>query len=109
MPRLYTGFCNVLEAVVGGDKTFGEAASGDGRWRTLLASGARVGEEFRTAWMCLQGEAQAAAAWLEEEVEGPLATNVNSAGDGSVSGKTRSLLVEHREKLMGRLLQEELS
>ena len=44
-----------------------------------------------------------------EEVEGPLATNVNSAGDGSVSGKTRGLLVEHREKLMGRLLQEELS
>ena len=55
---------------------------------------ARVGEEFGTAWRNMQAEAEVAAAWLGEEVEGPLATNVNSAGDGSVSGKTRSLIVE---------------
>ena len=63
LPRLYKGFCNVLEAVVGGDEAFGEAASGDGRWRTLLASSARVGEEFWTAWRCLKDEVVAAAAW----------------------------------------------
>ena len=57
LPRLHTGFCKVLEDVVGGDDAFGEAASGDGRWRTLLASGSRVGEEFGTAWRSLQGEA----------------------------------------------------
>ena len=109
LPRLHTGFCKVLEDVVGGDDAFGEAASGDGRWRTLLASGSRVGEEFGTAWRCLQGEAEAAAAWLGEEVEGPLATDVNSAGDGSTSGKTRSALVENREKVLGKLLLESLS
>ena len=63
---------DTLVTGLGGDEAFGEASSGDGRWRTLLASGSRVGEEFGTAWRSLQGEAEAAAAWLGEEVEGPL-------------------------------------
>ena len=74
-----------------------------------LHTGTRVGEEFKSAWEYLKGEAEAAAALLGEEVEGPLATDINSAGDGSISGETRSQIVEQRERQMGRVLLEGLS
>ena len=74
----------------------------------MLASGSRIGVEFSQSWTELQREAQAAAAWLGGEVEGPLANPVASAGDGSTSGKTRSLIVEQRERQMGRVLEESL-
>ena len=44
-----------------------------------------------------------------EEVQGPLSSPVENAGDGSVSGATRGLLVSTREMLMGRVLERALS
>ena len=103
LPRLHTGFCKVVESVVGGADDFGEEASGISRWRTLLTSGSRVGQEFEAAWRSLKSEAEVAAQWLGQELEGPLAADVASAGETSTSGKTRHLIVEQREKTMGRL------
>ena len=108
LPRLHRGFCPALAPIVGGEEVFGDAAASDDRWRVLLASGSRIGVEFSQSWTELQREAQAAAAWLGGEVEGPLANPVASAGDGSTSGKTRSLIVEQRERQMGRVLEESL-
>ena len=108
MPRLFKGFCPALEDLVEDEDVFGEGAPDAGRWRVMLASGSRVGAEFASSWRELQREAVAAAAWVGAEVEGPLAAEVASAGDGSTSGKTRALIVEHRERLMGRVLEESL-
>ena len=50
-----------------------------------------------------------AAEWLDGEVEGPLAADVASAGQDLASGNLRSSIVEHRERTMGRLLEEGIS
>ena len=84
---------------------FGEAASDIGRWRVLLDSGSRVAHEFASSWRALRDEAESAAAWLGRELGGPLAAEVSSAGQG-YQGKLRSSIVEHREQMMGRLLDE---
>ena len=108
LPRLWEGFCPLLEAVVGGAECFGEEVAWEGRWRVLLQSGHRVGQEFLEAWSTLKVEAEQAAAWLGREVEGPLAEEVSNAGSGSTSGSTRNLIQEQREELMGKLLSKAL-
>ena len=105
LPRLHKDFCPGLSAVVGGEEMFGEAASEIGRWRVLLESGAKVGGEFAESWRALKSEAELAAAWLGRELEGPLAVDLASAGEGS-SGNLRSSIVENRERMLGRLLEE---
>ena len=56
----------------------------------------------------LKSEAENAAEWLSEDVEGPLVSEASSAGSGLIDGNLRSLLVEHRERMMGRVLEESL-
>ena len=56
----------------------------------------------------LRREAEDGATLLGEELSGPLTVEVESAGEGSCSGATRSKIVEAREQLMGRLLAEGL-
>ena len=108
LPRLYQGFCSMLTPVVGGEDVHGEGATDLGRWRTLLDSGSKVGHEFSECWRKLKVEAESAAEWLGGEVEGPLAADVASAGESS-TGNLRASIVEHREQMMGRLLEEGLS
>ena len=109
LPRLHKGFCPMLTPVVGGEEEHGEGATDLGRWRVLLDSGSRVGAEFAVCWRVLKAEAQSAAEWLGGEVEGPLAQDVASAGESCSAGNLRSLMVEHRERTMGRLLEEGLA
>ena len=106
--KLHKGFCSTLFTVVGGEDRFGETASGDDRWRTLLDSGSKLGQEVNEAWGALQREDQDAAAWLGEEVTGPLSVDVASAGGKCCSGETRGKITEHREMIMGRLIDEGL-
>ena len=108
LPKLHKGFCSTLVTVVGGGDRFGETASGDDRWRTLLDSGSKLGQEFKEAWQALQREAEDAAAWLGEEVTGPLSVDVASAGGRCCSGETRGKITEHREMTIGRLIDEGL-
>lgn len=51
------GICPQLADKMGGDDCFGEDA-GENRWRVMLSSGCREGEELRRAWSSLQEEEQ---------------------------------------------------
>ena len=51
---------------MGGQDCFGEDAPLDMRWRIMLESGSREGEELRRVWSKLRQEELQAAAWLEK-------------------------------------------
>ena len=53
IPTLHTGFGSILTNEVGGTNRFGEGVQPEGRWRTLLNSGCRVGRELSVAWNSL--------------------------------------------------------
>ena len=61
------GICPQLADQVGGEECFGEDATGEDRWRVMLNSGSREGEELRRVWELLKLEEEQAAAWLGEE------------------------------------------
>ena len=50
------GICCQLEEVMGGQECFGEDAPADQRWRVMLASDSREGEELRRVWANLKQE-----------------------------------------------------
>ena len=54
---------------MGGQDCFGDDAPSDMRWKIMLESGSREGEELRRVWSKLRQEELQAAAWLEEEVQ----------------------------------------
>ena len=56
------------------------------RWRPLLESGLRTGEELRQAWATLQERAQQMVDYLGEEPTSPLEVGVEGAGMGGTSG-----------------------
>ena len=85
LPRLHKGFCPVLAPIVGGE------------------------DEFAESWRVLKSEAEIAAQWLGVEVEGPIGADVASAGQGYTPGNLRANLVEHRERINGRILEEALN
>ena len=60
------------------------------RWRPLLESGLRTGEELRRAWDTLQHRGSQMAIYLGEEFEGALAQHVEGAGEGSRKYKNGS-------------------
>ena len=97
IPSLYTGYCPQLTEWVGGEDRFGQGVLSAGRWRTLITSGCRAGQEYKAAWNLLRQETDRAMAFLgeeEEEIRGPIASSVEDSGDGSTSGVTRGMLVE---------------
>ena len=57
---------------------------------------------------CTSGGGKDGAAWLGEVITGPLSVEVASAGEGCTTGEKRGKIVEHREMMMGRLLDEGL-
>ena len=61
---------------MGGAEAWEDNALAASRWSGLLSSGHRDGAELREAWAALQQEAQEAAAYLGETVEGVLADPV---------------------------------
>ena len=93
----------VLEEVVGGVSAWEDKALAASHWSGLLSSGHQDGAELREAWAFLQQEAQDAAAYLGETVEGVLAEAVEGAGH-STTGVTRTKIVEQREATRARLL-----
>jgi hypothetical protein len=69
--------------------TLGEVGEGPTRWRGLMESGCRTGEELRNLWTTLQEEARQMTTYLGTELQGPLALPVEGAGEGSSDGSTR--------------------
>ena len=77
------GVCHQLATVLGNMQDSGS------RWRDMLASGCRTGEEYTWAWEKLRTEATEACLYLEKEMQGPLEPEVEGAGQGSSDGSTR--------------------
>ena len=74
----------------------------------MLESVGRMGEEFQRCWGRMRLEAAEASRWLEEELEGPLAVGAASAGEGSISGGTRRVVMEQLEQTHHKLLTKGL-
>ena len=66
-----------------------DVGEGPTRWRGLLESGCRTGEELRSLWTTLAEEALQMSTYLETEVQGPLAVQVEGAGQGSSDGRKK--------------------
>ena len=49
------------------------------RWRDMMASGCRTGEEYTWAWEIIRQEATEASQYLDRELEGPLVSVVEGA------------------------------
>ena len=79
------------------------------RWRPLLESGLRTGEELRRAWYTLKQRGSEMATYLGEELEGALAQTVEGAGEGSRDGNTRMAVVEQLEGLTLACLEKNIS
>ena len=92
------GICPQLAEQLGGEECFGEEATGDERWRVMLNSGCREGEELRKVWNLLKLEEEQAAAWLGEEVQENLGAQVERVGGNSTDGSTRGKVSEERDK-----------
>lgn len=96
-----------LEDIMGGEQCWGEESNCEEPWSPLLTSGLQDSIELRAAWHSLQTEAQEAALYLGEEVEGALSVGVEAAGH-EFQGTVRQSIVECREKTRGRLLVKAL-
>ena len=101
--------CPPLAQLWGGEECWGEEADPSQRWRVVLSSGCREGEEVRRVWSTLQGEARASADFLGEEVPSILASPVEGIGDGSTSGETRGKVVTAMEHLRSKVLSKVLT
>ena len=100
--------CPQLAQVWGGEECWGEGASSQTRWRVLLGSGCREGQEMRHAWGRLRGEAEESANFLLTDIEEVFVTGIEGVGAGSVSGETRRRIVEARERTRSILLTKSL-
>ena len=78
------GQCKMLETVIGDIRD----TEKEQRWRLLVESGCRTGEELERCWAGLQTEARECAAFLGERVELHLAIPVEGVGEGREDGTT---------------------
>ena len=77
------GVCHQLGPVLG------NLQNSNTRWRSMLESGCRTGEELTWAWDTLRREATESSRYLDRDMEGPLVVEVEGAGNGSRDGSTR--------------------
>jgi hypothetical protein len=97
-----------LRDVMGGERCWGKDAMCEEPWELLLASGQQDGKALREAWRrYLQCEAQEAAVYLGEEVDGVKGKAVEAAGR-EWEGILRQAIMEQQEKTRGRLLEKAL-
>ena len=61
------------------------------------------------SWETLQGEARQCSTFLDQDLEGQLAVEVEGIGGDSVDGSTRRAVVQQREELRGGVLKEALA
>ena len=101
------GICPQLADLLGGQECFGEDAVGN-RWRVMLGSGSREGNELRRAWKSLQDEERQASRWLDEEMQENLSVGLEDIGGSSCDGSTRGKLSEERDTTWARLVKKGL-
>ena len=95
--------CPQLAEVWGGPECWGEEEDEKRRWRRVLESGSREGEELRREWGRIRLEAIQCSRYLTEEVPEVFRAIDEGVGDGSVSGATRTRVVEARENLRAKV------
>ena len=93
---------------MGGQNCFGDDAPSDMRWKIMLESGSREGEELRRVWSKLRQEELQAAAWLEEEVQSSFQQEAEGVGGTSCDGSTRGRLVEERDSTRAKMVTKGL-
>ena len=71
--------------------------SGGGRWSGLVENDSRMGKEFRQSWSSLVSRGVELCSYLDIPLEGPLASALTDAGNGSSDGSTRALVVKGLE------------
>ena len=98
------GLCPQLQPVLG------DMASPSTRWRGLITSGCRTGEEMIWAWQTLMREAEESCAFLGTDMADPLNVDAEGAGHGSTDGSTRrritTLLEDMRAACLTKALEE---
>ena len=84
------GVCQPLAHLVDRD---GDVST---RWRPLLESGCRTGNELARAWGHLQTEARECCQYLGEELTGSMSHPAEGIGKGVEDGSTRALMTKER-------------
>ena len=74
----------------------------------MIASQSRTGVEFATAWQALKQEATESCQYLEKELDGLLASEVQAAGLGSEDGSTRRKITIWLEDIRAAVLSKAL-
>ena len=92
IPLLDTGTCPSLAEKFGGLESFGKGACPDMRWEVLLVSD--WGKELKETWKTLKEQTVKTAAYLEEEVRGPLTSEVHGVWDRRTNRTTCMLMWE---------------
>ena len=85
-----------------------EVGDGMNRWRGLLESGCRTGQELKALWTTLQEEAGQMTTYLGAGFDGPLAIPVEGAGEGSSDGSSRRKVTTWLENNRAALLKKGL-
>ena len=96
------GVCQNLAHLIDGD----EEERVENRWKPLITSGCRTGQELARAWEHLQKEATESCQYLEEELSGYLRCTKEGIGEGAVDGSTRSKVSVEMEKRRAAILKK---
>ena len=88
--------------------TLQEVGGGPNRWRGLLESGCRTGEELRNLWATLKEEATQITDFLGTELDGPLSIPVEGAGEGNNDGSSRRTITRWLEDARASTLKKGL-
>ena len=102
------GICPQVSGVLGGEESYGDDAPETTRWRVMLNSGCREGEELRRVWSHMREEEQQAAAWLAREPRENLGVEVEGVGGQSTDGSTRGKVTQERDATRGELISKGL-
>ena len=83
----------------------GMVGEGPTRWRGLLESRCRTGEELRMLWATLQEEAGQMSVYLGVGMEGPLTVPVEGAGGVNCDGSSRRIITTYLESTRAAVLK----
>ena len=98
-----------LQEIMGGEENWQDDGDPAHQLAPFLASGNRQAVELRGSWQRMSQEAEEAARYLGEVVEGPLAGELEGAGHGQAAeGSIRQEIVEKREQTRAKLLLQAL-
>ena len=97
------GLCQQLEPLVGSG-----TGSGEPWWQSVLDSGCRTGQEFRSAWEALRREGRQCSEFLGKEIGSVLAIGPGVTDTLEPGLSSRKLITDQREELREAVLSKAL-